>query len=202
MRSPHGWHRRTVSSPPAGGWRQALPWKEERFSAEDVNQKERTSSNLEKLLNYEKYIGRTENVIEDLAIEVKEPEIKTAPKASSNEDIMPSSTTMQFGDTDPSVFMKDMRKEKAVATKHHSKFEMSTNGKILVSVYAIVIATIMALIVINTSLIASLRNAATARAEKLNGLSATHQELMTELDNISSDQYVIETATNEYNMVN
>ena len=79
---------------------------------------------------------------------------------------------------------------------------MSTNGKILVSVYAIVIATIMALIVINTSLIASLRNTATARAEKLNGLSATHQELMTELDNISSDQYVIETATNEYNMVN
>ncbi len=174
----------------------------ESFTTEDVSQKERTSNNLEKLLNYEKYLGRTESVIEDLVEEVKTPEVKTAPKATSNEDIMPSSTTMQFGDGDPNILFNDLKKDKAVASKHQSKFEMSANGKILVSVYAIVIATILALIVINTSLIASLRNTATARTAKLNGLSEQHQELMEELNNISSDQYVIETATGEYNMVN
>ena len=179
-----------------------VEYKEETV-AEEVNQRAIMAKNLDKLLNYEKYLGRQEEVVEEVA--VREPVVEEvavqAPKASVNEDIMPSSTTMQFGDGDPSVLFNEMKKERQIESKKASKMHLSSSGKVLIAVYALVISTIMALIVVNTSLIASLKTTTAQRVTQLNALAMQHEQLVEELNSISSNEYVIDIATNEYNMV-
>lgn len=180
--------------------------------------KSRMSKNFDILLNYEKYIEeakRQEQLEAEKASQVEEVKatavnttvdavIDTAietpvqPKAaaSDNEDIMPTPTTRQFGPGEIDNVYKDMEK-----VEYKEKFHLNSHSKLMITLYAIVVTVIMALIVINTSVLASLKNQTSASIEKLNALNVEYNSLMEEYENISSDEYVIEKAINEYNMV-
>lgn len=168
--------------------------------------KKRMSENFNILLNYEKYVEEAKRkeqleatdampVIEEKETVMEEPVAAASASTISKEDITPTSTTMQFGTDDIGNLYSDMKKE------DDTKFRLNNHGKIMVAVYSIVVAVIMALIIINTSVLASLRRTNAAKVEELATLNQSYERLSQELENISSDEYVIETATGEYNMV-
>ena len=78
---------------------------------------------------------------------------------------------------------------------------MNAHGKLLLAVYTIVVATILALIIINTSVLSSLKSGNAAGAERLEALRGSYEQVAEELDRVSSDEHVIDVATGEYNMV-
>jgi len=169
----------------------------------ELKDKERMSKNLAYILNYEAYAGQAQDV--EVAPEVTdqtETEVKAEAKIINDEDIMPTSTTLQFGDGQADVILNDLRKENEVTSaSSNQKYRLSASGKVLVTLYAIVVATIIALIVVNTSILASLKTSVATKQAELNGVMNQYVEASARLDEISSDQHVIDVAENEYNMV-
>ena len=115
----------------------------------------------------------------------------------NTEDITPSSTTMQFGVEDVANLYSDMKEEE----KENTRPRINARGKLLLAVYTIVVATILALIIINTSVLSSLRNNNAAAEARLNELRNNYTQVTEKLNEVSSDEHVIDIATGEYNMV-
>ena len=160
--------------------------------ASEEEERARRRRNLDRLLNYDRY-SETEAEEKAAATEVVSEEIK----AYSDEDIRPTTTTTQFIDGDPQIF-NDAEKSK---TERKSSYKLNGKGKLIIAMYALVITVIMALIVLNTGVLKSLSRDVAA-------LDATYAARVSELNvqkseiaRLSSDERVIDVATNEYNMV-
>ena len=158
----------------------------------EEEERARRKRNLDRLLNYDRY-SEAETEEKTAAIEDAPEEIK----AYSDEDIRPTTTTTQFIDGDPQIF-NDAEKSK---TERKSSYKLNGKGKLIIAMYALVITVILALIVLNTGVLKSLsRDVAVldatyaARVSELNAQNA-------EIARLSSDERVIDVATNEYNMV-
>ena len=140
--------------------------------------------NLDKLLNYDKVdtldIEQVPDVI-DMNVDLTENE----------EDIRPTSTTLQFNDGDVAEMYGEMDKSTAKKEKYH----LSSKGKLVVVLYSLVVAVIMALIMINTGVLASLSKTSEAKVNELNALASEYNTLSETVENISSNEYVIEQAT-------
>lgn len=162
------------------------------------------SKNFDMLLNYEKYIEEAkqkeleEQRIREMTAAAQETaRTQTIEKENVNsEDITPTSTTMQFGVEDVGNLYSDMKEEE----KENTKFRMNARGKLLLAVYTIVVATILALIIINTSVLSSLRSNNAAAESRLETLRNNYTQVTDKLNEVSSDEHVIDIATGEYNM--
>ena len=163
------------------------------------------SKNFDMLLNYEKYIEEAkqkeledQRIREMTAAAQETARTQTIEKENVNtEDITPSSTTMQFGMEDVANLYSDMKEEE----KENTRPRINARGKLLLAVYTIVVATILALIIINTSVLSSLRNNNAAAEARLNELRNNYTQVTEKLNEVSSDEHVIDIATGEYNMV-
>ena len=163
------------------------------------------SKNFDMLLNYEKYIEEAkqkeledQRIREMTAAAQETARTQTIEKENVNtEDITPSSTTMQFGVEDVANLYSDMKEEE----KENTRPRINARGKLLLAVYTIVVATILALIIINTSVLSSLRNNNAAAEARLNELRNNYTQVTEKLNEVSSDEHVIDVATGEYNMV-
>ncbi len=163
------------------------------------------SKNFDMLLNYEKYIEEAkqkeleEQRIREMTAAAQETaRTQTIEKENVNsEDITPTSTTMQFGVEDVGNLYSDMKEEE----KENTKFRMNARGKLLLAVYTIVVATILALIIINTSVLSSLRSNNAAAESRLETLRNNYTQVTDKLNEVSSDEHVIDIATGEYNMI-
>ena len=163
------------------------------------------SKNFDMLLNYEKYIEEAkqkeledQRIREMTAAAQETARTQTIEKENVNtEDITPSSTTMQFGVEDVANLYSDMKEEE----KENTRPRINARGKLLLAVYTIVVATILALIIINTSVLSSLRNNNAAAEARLNELRNNYTQVTEKLNEVSSDEHVIDIATGEYNMV-
>ena len=169
---------------------------------EDLQQaRERMQRNLDRLLNYDRY-AETEKA-ESAAIEEKaamevEQSISAAPASYSNEeDIRPTSTTMQFGDGDVDQMYKEMNS----ASEAKESYHLNAKGKFFVVLYGLAVAVILALIIINTGVLVTLNSRNEQRTAELNYVISEYNERKEICENISSDEYVINIAENEYNMV-
>ena len=170
----------------------------------ELKDKERMSKNLAYILNYESYAGQVTEVEQAPEVTAETvTEVVDEAKVMSDEDLMPTSTTLQFGDGQADVILNDLRKETEVkaVSNTQSKYRLSASGKVLVTLYAIVVATIIALIVVNTSILSGLRTTVANKQAVLNGVMTEYAEASARLDEISSDQHVIDIVENEYNMV-
>ena len=162
------------------------------------------SKNFDMLLNYEKYIEEAkqkeledQRIREMTAAAQETARTQTIEKENVNtEDITPSST-MQFGVEDVANLYSDMKEEE----KENTRPRINARGKLLLAVYTIVVATILALIIINTSVLSSLRNNNAAAEARLNELRNNYTQVTEKLNEVSSDEHVIDIATGEYNMV-
>ena len=144
-------------------------------------------ANLEKLLNYDRYAEmQDEKVAEVVAVE--------AP-SFADEDIRPTSTTMQFGDDQ---VRKDMVKD--TCAEHHS-YHLNKSGKIVVALYALAVTVLMALIVLNTGVLAKLSAKAQAKEMQLNEAIASYNTLRNEVEQMTDSARILDIAQNELGMV-
>ena len=166
---------------------------ENTMSNQDMEEaKLRMQRNLDMILNYDKA------VVEEVAdVEIETQQVAEI-KAVEDEDICPTSTTMQFGDGDLDQMYKEMNRAQE-DTKEN--YKLTTKGKIVVGIYAAVVAVIFALIVLNTSLLAVLTNSNAQKSEILTAQTEQYNALMTEIESVSQNDYVADIAQNQFGMV-
>lgn len=143
--------------------------------------------NLDKLLNYDRYNAemKEESVVVDTVTDVEE---KAA--TISDEDCKPTSTTLQFGQ-DIDVIREDM---KASRQEEGAEYRLNKRGKIVLVMYALVVTVVMALIIINTGILATLGTIKENKTAELNQAADKFAAIQTEIENISSDAYISEKA--------
>lgn len=147
----------------------------------------RRRNNLNRLLNYDRYTDTIENTQQNQQIISEQ-----LTNVLNDEDIRPTSTTMQFGDDIDSITQEMNR---AVAVEEQTQgYHLNKKGKIVVLLYSLVVAVILALIVINTGVLATLNTTAQAKAEELSSTMAKYDTLKGELDTLKSPENIIEEA--------
>ncbi|MBR1891471.1 MAG: hypothetical protein IJ811_03135 [Clostridia bacterium] len=111
-------------------------------------------------------------------------------------DIYPSVTTLQFqkGGVNP---YEDYREEK----KTEKGFSISPKAKILIAVYAIAVAIIMALIIINTRLLKDMNAQINTQQAKLNAIVKVNEDLGERLEYVMSDQVIEQKAQLDLGMI-
>lgn len=143
--------------------------------------------NLDKLLNYDRYgaVMKEEKVVVEQVATVNE-----RAEVLNDEDTKPTSTTLQFG-RDIDVIREDMRVSKQA---ENNEYRLNSKGKIVLVMYALVITVVMALIIINTGVLASLGNVREAKTAELDAAIERYNAIQTEIENISSDEYIAQKA--------
>ncbi len=149
---------------------------------------ERMQNNLYKLLNYDRF---NEEQMQDVQEEV-------AISSFSDEDIRPTSTTMQFGDDNIDQIREEMRQKQV---EEESSYHLNAKGKIAVVLYSLVVAVILALIVLNTNILATVSAERKSVSADLDAHMAQYNAIQTEIDSISNPDYIIDVAENQYGMV-
>ena len=114
------------------------------------------------------------------------------PLKEVDENLMPSSTTMQFESDEDNDIYEEVRPKNE--TDLQKKYKINTKGKVLIAVYALVIATILSLIVINSRMLRSLDNSISGYTGKITELTEQYTNVNAELDYVKSDEVIIEKA--------
>ena len=163
-------------------------------------EKKRMQENMNRLLHYELYAKEKEEVKNVATAEVEAPAETAAPEEvalsetivaeTNEEDITPSSTTMQFGDLD----RQDIKNEMKRSERTVSPYKMTLKAKIAVAVYSVLVVLVMALIMVNTGVLASLSKSNAEKAETLSALVSENKTIVAEIEGISGNDYVIEQA--------
>ena len=157
----------------------------------------RRRNNLNRLLNYDRY---SETVVDEVApVEAQVEASQVTTNILNDEDIRPTSTTMQFGD-DIDGITREMNLAIS-GEKEEQSYHLNKKGKIVVLLYSLVVAVILALIVINTGVLAALSNTSTAKAEELSSTMAKYDTLKGELDSLSSPENIINKAQQDLGMI-
>ena len=160
-------------------------------SKEAVTQtREKMQKNLADLLNYDRL----------KEVEGQEKQENKDVKSSQDEDIRPSSTTMQFGDDNLSNVMMDLDRQKKHEEEKNTLY-LNKKGKLLLVLYSLTVAVIMALIVLNTNLLTVLNKNNVAKAEVLESKIAEFNEINAEINSVTSNEHVINVAEQEYGMI-
>ena len=153
----------------------------------DTEATERMKRNLSKLLNYDRFTEEQMQVEDKVSTELN----------FSDEDIRPTSTTMQFGDDNIEELREEMRKSEEEIQGYH----LNSKGKVAVIIYSMVITVIFALIILNTGLLARLNAERQVAYADYNSAVAEYDQVMSNIESISSPEHVISVAENEYGMV-
>lgn len=155
------------------------------------------AKNFENLLNFkrEETAAVTEEKTEDV---VAVPVAPVAPVAPAVEeiDLCPSSTTMQFKEEmDEAEVFKDVREQTVTSYKINAK------GKLLIAVYALVVVTLFALIVMNTRALKTLDADIANMKESVALLQQEGERVQDDLAYASSEENIINRAENELDMI-
>ena len=158
--------------------------------------KERMQRNLDHIMNYEKF--NTE-VTDSVLVEEKTEEIQQVfDNSDNNENIKPTSTTLQFGDGQIDQVYGDMQRQKEDEV---ISYRLNKKGKFVVALYSLAVVVIMALIVLNTGVLAGLRSSNAQKSALLQEKVAQYNELNKEIESISSNDYVSNVAENDLGMI-
>ncbi len=159
--------------------------------------KVRMQKNLEKLLNYDRYNNENMSVVEDV-VETTTKDTTTEVvnvKPLTDEDIKPSSTTLQFGDASFQNVSNDLNRQK---NESKTSYKLSSKGKLLIVLYSLAVTVILALIVLNTGVLAVLKNDKQANIDALNTTVNEYNVALDERVAFSANENVIDIAVNEY----
>lgn len=160
--------------------------------------KERMQRNLDHILNYEKFNTEvTDSVLVEERTEVEVMQ-EVLDSSDNNENIKPTSTTLQFGDGQIDQVYGDMQRQKE---EEQLSYHLNRKGKFVVALYSLAVAVIMALIVLNTGVLAGLRTSNQAKVDLLNQKVAEYNAINQEIESISSNDHVINVAENDLGMI-
>lgn len=102
-------------------------------------------------------------------------------------DLMPTSTTIQY--------RSDLfENEKPTAVEEKKGYSLTAKGKLLMAVYALVVAVILALIIINTSVLKTLDSEVDAQEARLSEVASMSAQLDERIEEYTSDEYIINWA--------
>ena len=151
----------------------------------------RMQRNLNRLLNYDRVVEEVEEVVETPA---------PAPvQATMEEDIRPTSTTLQFGDGNGEKLLKDLNVSHEVSDT--KSYRLSSKGRLAVVLYSLIVAVVLAFVIVNTGILASLDTSASDKSATLNDAMNDYNVVQEKVDSISDNNYVIDVAQNELGMV-
>ena len=148
--------------------------------------------NLNKILNYDRYGEMQAEEREKVVSEKKaEPVLAEASNGSVilEEDLRPSVTTMQFGEEDKQSVLEDMKN-----STERVEYKMNVKGILVMFLYALAVTVVLALIIINTGVLALLDKDAAAKHEEIVSLQQTYYSARSEIAEITSDEYVSQKA--------
>ena len=123
------------------------------------------------------------------------PQEEYAPQAEQafadelNEDLKPTATTIQYR-TD---LYSD---EKRTVTEEKKGYALTAKGKLLLAIYAVVVVIVLALIIVNTSVLKNIDAEAAAYEAQLSESMARAEQLAEDIENATSDETVTEWAIN------
>lgn len=170
----------------------------------------RMQKNLDKLLNYDRYSETTEDVTLAPAEAHAESVVYTEPDENivsasemgadvvSEDDIRPTSTTMQFGEGNAEPVLNDMAKQKE---EQSESYRLNAKGKFVVALYAVAVALILTLIVLNTGVLAVLSRNNSEYTAALSAKIEEYNAVVREIDAASSADYIIDVAENQFGMI-
>ena len=159
------------------------------FSHEEfIRRKAERQANLDRLLNYDRYDDVDATTKRKTRAAIETPSF-------ADEDIRPTSTTMQFGDDQ---IRREMARE---FNTEHRTYHLNKGGKLALALYALGASVVLALIVINTGVLAKLSSTESARAAQLNETIARYNELRGEIDSLTDSNHIIDVAENDFGMV-
>lgn len=122
-------------------------------------------------------------------------QILKSPATAEADDIYPSETTMQFNGHDRKYIYEDFHTEKdEVVTEENSDYRVNTKGKILITVYALVVLTIFTLIILNTRLLKNMNESLSQQEARVAVMQEQAAKLQAEYEFVSSDEEVIRRA--------
>ena len=117
---------------------------------------------------------------------------------TTDDDTAPTPTTMQYSSIEAGDNpFEDYHKKGESVDKQYT---INTKGKILIAVYALVVATVFALIILNTRLLKTMNASMIAKEMRITTLSMEVDNLQKEYEYVSSDE-VIEKKAEEKGMV-
>ncbi len=156
--------------------------------------------NLDRILNYDRYSEQMTSVVDTLApaIEEEKFEMPSATVAITEEDIRPTSTTMQFGED-----IEGIREEmKAEREEEKVNYRLNGKGKLAIILYSLAITVILALIVMNTGMLSRLDKAIAEKRELHSATLSEYSMVKEEIDAISNSAYIADVAENVLGMSN
>ena len=122
--------------------------------------------------------------------------ISTASADMSQTDLYPSPTTMQFaGNKDRRYIYEDFSDaDVSVDEEDESAYKINTKGKVMIAVYALVVLTIFALIIMNTRLIKNMNESINEQEMRIETLMQEQEALQAQYEFVSSDEEVLRKA--------
>lgn len=153
--------------------------------------REKMRENLNKLLNYDRYNAEVVDATPTSEIaDEKIEEIVNSSYVLDDEDIRPTSTTMQFGDIDAGEIQNEMKSE--VVAKEN--YKLSSKGKVLIVLYSLVVAVVMALIMVNTGVLNGLNTAKAESMNLLNEKQGIYAEVVSKGEELANPDTIIDWA--------
>lgn len=114
------------------------------------------------------------------------PTFEQEPYAEENEDLTPTATTIQYR-TD---LYADERPAAQVGER--KRFSLTAKGKLLMAVYAVVVVVVLALIIINTSVLRSLDASVAERQAELDAALVRAEQVAEDIEAATSEETVIQ----------
>lgn len=111
-----------------------------------------------------------------------------------NEDLAPTATTIQYRTE------QRAREDKRTVVEEKRGHAMTTQGKLLMAIYAVVVVVILALIIINTSVLRNLDASIAENRAALFAATEQAQQLQDEIDYLTSAESIIDRAESELGM--
>ncbi len=163
----------------------------------------RMQRNLDRILNYDRYTAENMSATEQVVDCVVAPEIEERVEVVENvqvqeDDIRPTSTTMQFGDADLEQIYDEMNRGKQ---DEKVSYKLNLKGKLVIAAYAALVAIIFALIILNTGVLTVLADANATKVQTLSAMQEQYSSISAEIDSISSDDYIKDIAQKDYGMI-
>ena len=112
-----------------------------------------------------------------------------------NEDLAPTATTIQYRTE------QRARDDKRTVVEEKRGHAMTMQGKLLMAVYAVVVVVILALIIINTSVLRTIDASIADRRADLAAATAYAEELQEDIDYLTDSETIINRAEEELGMV-
>lgn len=132
----------------------------------------------------------------EVSPELTQPQESLAPEAEvfeeEDEDLAPTATTIQY---------RTAREEKRTIVEEKKGHAMTTQGKLLMAIYAVVVVVILALIIINTSVLRTIDASIADRRADLAAATAYAEELQDDIDYLTDSETIINRAEEELGMV-